>query len=588
MTREPTGAERPWVAALASKAVASAEQPARPPEISPEKWYAERALFLDDELWTAVELELSRLSPLSQLESPAQILEAVNRVADRMENPGGDFRLGKYIRLHALALLYEARTFSASPSGYPFLKADEEDDLFEQFAHEEVTAPGFHKRRDRQRQGASAKKNHPEQRAEAGDKSDRYVSDEKKNPDSGNDASRQSRLHAEQTKPAWHERVGGGLRSSANPPLNVWQSFPGSASVPHVSAHPQSSRQRSASSPLEQDQNDSADMEGLYLREKLQDTLRTARECLTEYLDLQRHSLQSESARSNVESIEHAVSDIYKSGNSLLPISLASRMETLHEREKQSSNENRAFLKRIKIAYALLFSETFHDHNVQVARLAHDDMQRIRKLSPGERRVFTHEAARWLVNNSGENRLWLRQQIRSRRNAEVRDPKGKDGFYAVAYLSPSAWLVQASRRSPEGPGMHIQTRPEPPTDDSGQEGHAYALAKACVNFTLASTRAEQRDCFRAVQKHFSRWQNIHPPKGGLERSDDMAEKSFEEMELENAAIHVMRKNPKLNSQDAFRQTLMETLRKEYFYSPEKMEWATQAMDNGEVKLPEIA
>ena len=68
----------------------------------------------------------------------------------------------------------------------------------------------------------------------------------------------------------------------------------------------------------------------------------------------------------------------------------------------------------------------------------------------------------------------------------------------------------------------------------------------------------------------------------------MAEKSFEEMELENAAIHVMRKNPKLNSPDAFRQTLLETLRKEYFYSPEKMEWATQAMDNGEVKLPEIA
>jgi hypothetical protein len=67
----------------------------------------------------------------------------------------------------------------------------------------------------------------------------------------------------------------------------------------------------------------------------------------------------------------------------------------------------------------------------------------------------------------------------------------------------------------------------------------------------------------------------------------MSEKSFEALELENAALHVLRKNPAFPSEADFRTALLETLSKEYFYTPQKMEWATQAMENGEVELPKI-
>lgn len=67
----------------------------------------------------------------------------------------------------------------------------------------------------------------------------------------------------------------------------------------------------------------------------------------------------------------------------------------------------------------------------------------------------------------------------------------------------------------------------------------------------------------------------------------MSEKSFEQLELESAALHVLRKNPGFPSEAAFRTALLETLKKEYFYSSQKIEWASQAMDSGEVELPRI-
>ena len=67
----------------------------------------------------------------------------------------------------------------------------------------------------------------------------------------------------------------------------------------------------------------------------------------------------------------------------------------------------------------------------------------------------------------------------------------------------------------------------------------------------------------------------------------MSEKSFEQLELENAALHVLRKNPAFASEAAFRSALLEILSKEYFYTSQKMEWATHAMENGEVELPKI-
>lgn len=65
------------------------------------------------------------------------------------------------------------------------------------------------------------------------------------------------------------------------------------------------------------------------------------------------------------------------------------------------------------------------------------------------------------------------------------------------------------------------------------------------------------------------------------------ERSFEHLELEHVALTVLRRNPGVRSQGAFREVLFSTLQKEFFYSEEKLAWATRVLDEGAVKLPRL-
>jgi hypothetical protein len=183
-------------------------------------------------------------------------------------------------------------------------------------------------------------------------------------------------------------------------------------------------------------------------------------------------------------------------------------METLHEREKKSSKENAAFLKRVKIAYALLFIKTFHDQNRRVARRAHKDLKSIRKFSQAERQRFIEDAAKSFATSSGKSRLWLNRRILSRADAEDRDPGKNDGFLSAAYLSPSKDILRTSLRDTKTQDENkLKTRRGYDEKSAlAQASHEYELAKAQICCALADSPSQREKHFRDAQRFFSNLQ----------------------------------------------------------------------------------
>ena len=70
-------------------------------------------------------------------------------------------------------------------------------------------------------------------------------------------------------------------------------------------------------------------------------------------------------------------------------------------------------------------------------------------------------------------------------------------------------------------------------------------------------------------------------------SQTQSEKTFEHLELEHAALVILRQNPEVRTEKAFREVLLATLEKEFFYSKEKLEWTERMLDGGEIKLPKL-
>ena len=480
----------------------------RHPEVAPAKWYAERALFLEDEMWAAVEIELSRLSLLTQLDDPEKILAALLRLADKIENTDKSIRFEKYIRLHALALLYEARTFSWQAVDSAFPDAEDDENLLETFYQEETTAPGFR---------TTFSKSKPT-KSDALNSSERVKSNEESgwrqdHTDAANNTAKKDVVHAaddRKPKSATKKRADVSSSSVAGLPLNVWSSFP--AGVPEMRA-PMARRNEAVHSALTpsrgaRSKSEPNDMECLFLAQKLTETMRTARECLDEYLSLQHQFNASETARAHVDSIDRAFDDIRKFGNGFSLVSLASRMETLHEREKNSSTENTAFLKRVKIAYALLLIRTFHDQNLCVARRAHEDMKMVRQFSPEERQDFIHEAAHRLLASSKESRLWWNRQILSRIDADDRDPRKTDGFISAAYLSPSLEVLRTSllRERSLVDSKKQKIRGQNERQHVADKSYEYELAKAQIRCVLSDSPSQSVACFRDAQQRFAAFQ----------------------------------------------------------------------------------
>lgn len=513
MTRPPKDVDRTLHRATASNRF-SWDETVRPPQVSPAKWYAERALFLDDEMWTAVEVELSRLSVLSQLEASEQILAALERIATNIEAPGQRVRPHKLIRLHALALLFEARTFAWPVLALGFPDADEEEDFLETFFPEETTTPGFRNQLHKKTSGSATDGCSPASesreianRPGAGPHSQHTETGKKilsSRPLRKSVAGKLSKNHTTADFPS----------SASQVPLNVWNSFPGKGQDLRK-VRGQTHGSKDISSPYAETGNGESrfhDMASLVIEERLTDLLRTARECLEEYVALHRQGNVSYTAKSHVDSIDRAVEDIQNSGNSLAPVSLAARMETLHEREKGSSKENAAFLKRVKISYALLFIETFHLQNAVAYRRARENVSRIRKLSTQDLCEFADDAARWICTSNSQGRVWLRHQILSSLESDHREVRNEDGFVSLAYLSPSDEILRASLggsnlKQTAAKKRFLKIKLSQANEESAEE----ALAKARVASVLAESQTEQAEYFRKAQLYFSSQQKLEPP-----------------------------------------------------------------------------